>query len=70
MNHLDELTAELAEKYNVTINNDLLNSLDLLNSQMVVYRYMGFGGRMQAFPYSSPFYKWREKWEQKKKDLL
>jgi len=68
--HLENLAVELAEKYNLKVNNDLLNSLDLLNAKMVVYRYMGFGGRIQAYPYSSPFYKWKEKWEQKKKDLL
>lgn len=67
---LENLAADLAEKYNVEINNELLNSLELLNAQMVVYRYMGFGGRILAFPYSSPFFKWKEKWEQKKKDIL
>ncbi len=70
MDNLETTAADLAEKYNVSINNDILNSLELLNAQMVVYRYMGFGGRIHAFPYSTPFYKWKEKWEQKKKDLL
>ena len=68
--HLENLAADLAEKYNVTINDELLNSLELLNAQMVVFRYMGFGGKIQAFPYSAPFYNWKEKWEQKKKDVL
>lgn len=67
---LENLAAKLAKEYNVTINRDLLNSLELLNTQMIVYRYMGFGGRIQAYPYSSPFYKWKEKWEQKKKEAL
>jgi parvulin-like peptidyl-prolyl isomerase len=70
MDNLETMAADLAEKYNVSVNNDLLESLDLLNTQMIVFRYMGFGGRIQAFPYSTPFYKWKEKWEQKKKDLL
>ena len=70
MSQLENLAAQLAEEYNITINSELLKSLELLNAQMIVYRYMGFGGRIQAFPYSSPFYKWKEKWEQKKKDLL
>ena len=70
MNQLENLAAKLAEEHNVTINSELLKSLELLNAQMIVYRYMGFGGRIQAFPYSSPFYQWKEKWEQKKKDLL
>ncbi|MCB0747443.1 MAG: peptidyl-prolyl cis-trans isomerase [Ignavibacteriae bacterium] len=67
---LENKAVDLAEKYGVAINEDLLNSLQLNNLQMLVYRYMGFGGRTLAFPYSSPFFKWKEKWEQKKKDLL
>lgn len=70
MDQLENLTIELAEKNNVSINSELLNSIDLLNTQMVVFRYMGFGGRIQAFPYSSPFYQWKQKWEQKKKEAL
>lgn len=70
MNQLENLAVKLAEENNVTINREVINSLELLNVQMMVYRYMGFGGRIQAYPYSSPFYKWEEKWEQKKKDLL
>ncbi|MCB0751522.1 MAG: peptidyl-prolyl cis-trans isomerase, partial [Ignavibacteriae bacterium] len=67
---LENKAVDLAEKYGVTINEELLNSLQLNNLQMLVYRYMGFGGKILAFPYSSPFFKWKEKWEQKKKDLL
>ncbi len=70
MNKLEDKAVELAEKYKVTVNEQLLNSLELLNAQMVVFRYMGFGGRISAYPYSSPFYKWKEKWEQKKKEVL
>lgn len=68
--NLEKLAVELAEKYNLSINKELLNAIKLLNSQMIVYRYMGFGGRMQAFPYSSPFFEWGEKWENKKKEAL
>lgn len=70
VDQLENLAVDLAEKYNLTVNSDLLKSINALNAQMVVFRYMGFGGRIQAFPYSSPFYEWKEKWEQKKKDLL
>ena len=67
---LESLVLELAEKYNLRINNRLLSSLKLLNAQMIVYKYMGFGGRMLAFPYSSPFYEWGVKWKERKKDIL
>lgn len=69
-NDLENKTAELANNYKVTINEDLLKSLKVLNAQMIVFRHMGFGGRILAVPYTSPFYKWKDKWEQKKKDLL
>ena len=67
---LENKTAELAEKYKVTIDKNLLDSIKLLNAQMVVLRYMGFGGRIPAFPNVTPFYQWKKKWEQIKKDLL
>ena len=67
---LESLVLELAEKYNLKINDKLLASLKLLNAQMIVYKYMGFGGRMQAFPYSSPFYEWGVKWKEREKDIL
>ncbi len=70
LENLENKTAELAEKYNVTINKKLLDSIKLFNTQMIVFRYMGFGGKILAFPTLTPFYQWEKKWEQKKKDLL
>ncbi len=69
-NELENLAVDLADKYGIEINKELLESLNLINAQMVVYRHMGFGGKVQAYPNSIPFYKWKEKWEQKKKELL
>ena len=70
LDKLENKTVELAEKYGVTINEKLLNSMKLNNLQMMVIRYMGFGGSMLAFPYVSPFYNWKEKLEQKQKEPL
>jgi parvulin-like peptidyl-prolyl isomerase len=70
LENLENKTAELAEKYKVTIDEKLLDSIKLLNAQMVVLRYMGFGGRIPAFPNVTPFFNWKEKWEQKKKESL
>ncbi len=70
MNSLEEQASELASKYNVQVNEELLKSIDVLNIQMVVFRYMGFGGRILAVPNVTPFYNWKKKWELKKKDLL
>lgn len=70
MKRIEDIVVELADKYNVTVNDEILKSLDLLNTQMIVYRYMGFGGQILAYPNSTPFFNWKIKWEQKKKDLL
>lgn len=60
-------TAELANKYGVKVDEDLLRSVKPSNLAMVVYRYMGFGGRILAVPYSSPFIQWVQKWKQENK---
>ncbi|MBK7105181.1 MAG: peptidyl-prolyl cis-trans isomerase [Ignavibacteriae bacterium] len=70
LENLENKTIELAEKYGISINEKLLNSMKLNNVQMMVVRYMGFGGSILAFPYVSPFYNWKEKLEQKQKEPL
>ena len=68
-NKLESRTAELANKYGVSINNRLLNSIKVNNLNMLVYRYMGFGGRILAFPITPPFYEWYQKWKSGKQIL-
>jgi parvulin-like peptidyl-prolyl isomerase len=62
-------TVELANKYGVTVDENLLYNMKVNNLTMVVYRYMGFGGRILAVPMTTPFIEWVEKW-QKSKDSL
>jgi len=70
MNKLEKQASDLATEYNVEVNEELLKSIDVLNIQMIVFRYMGFGGKILAVPNVTPFYNWKNKWELKKKDLL
>ena len=70
MNKLEKQASDLATEYNVEVNEELLKSIDVLNIQMVVFRYMGFGGKILAVPNVTQFYNWKKKWELKKKDLL
>jgi len=60
-------TVELANKYGVSVDEQLLKSVQASNLSMVVYRYMGFGGRILAVPYSAPFTNWVQKWKQENK---
>lgn len=51
-------TKELAKKYKVEINEPAVSNLKLTSVQMFTYRFMGFGGRITAVPYTTPWYEW------------
>ena len=55
-------TIELANKYSVEINQELLESLEVTNTTAVFYRYLGFGGRIYAVPMTIPNYEWVKPW--------
>ena len=44
-----------------------MNSLPLSDLNMLVYRYMGFGGRVNAVPMALPFTEWFLPWKESKK---
>ena len=62
-------TVALAQKYGVTVDENLLFNSGIKNLQMVVFRYMGFGGRVTAVPLTPRFIEWVEPWLQKQKEL-
>ncbi len=62
-------TVKLANKYGVTVNEKLLYNLPVTNYNMMVYRYMGFGGRLLAVPLTPTFIEWVEKWQKSQQDL-
>jgi hypothetical protein len=68
-NTLIKKTVEFAEKYGVTVNQNLLKSLKVKNLQMLVYKYMGFGGRILAFPLTPSFSIWAKKWKKNQQIL-
>ncbi len=68
-NKMIDNTVKLANKYGVTVNEKLLYNLPVTNFNMMVYRYMGFGGRLLAVPLTPTFIEWVEKWQKSKKDL-
>jgi len=55
-------TIELANKYSVEINQELLESLEVTNTTTVFYHYLGFGGRLLAVPLTIPNYNWVKPW--------
>lgn len=66
---LIDRTVGYANKYGVDIKYDILYNLDVKNLNMLVYRYMGFGGRVLAIPLTPIFSEWVEKWQHQKESL-
>lgn len=62
-------TVNLANKYGVSVNEKILYNIPVTNYNMMVYRYMGFGGRLLAVPLTPTFIEWVEKWQKSKQDL-
>ena len=59
-------TIEFANKYNIQINEEILNSIKVLNTTTVVYRNFGFGGKLLAIPMTVPNYNWVKPWLEQK----
>jgi parvulin-like peptidyl-prolyl isomerase len=62
-----DYTAKLANKYGAAINEQLLNTISVSDLNLFVYRYMGFGGRINAVPMVLPFTEWFLPWKESKK---
>ncbi len=62
-NLLEDKTIELASKYGIIINRNFLQAENFSDVNMFVHQYLGFGGRIAAVPYTTPFYKWYHKWK-------
>jgi len=62
----NDYSVKLAGKYGLKINLAVLNSIKVTNINMFTYRFIGFGGRIAAIPYTTPSYEWIEMWKEKK----
>ncbi|MBU2446270.1 MAG: peptidyl-prolyl cis-trans isomerase [Bacteroidetes bacterium] len=62
----DNYTVQLAEEYNLKIDNQALLKLNLSSIPMFTYRYIGFGGRISASSFVTPWYEWFEIFRKKK----
>jgi parvulin-like peptidyl-prolyl isomerase len=68
-NRIINKTAELASKYGITINRDVLNSAEVTTINSFAIRIMGFGGKTTAVPLVSPETDWVDIWLKKKEPL-
>ena len=60
--YVNEYNARLANKYEVEIYEDVLKDIDNIYMNLVVVRYMGFGGEIFAVPYTEQFSGWYDIW--------
>ncbi len=63
---LNQKTAELANKYGVEIDMNSLKNLKVSNVNMFTHRFMGFGGRIAAAPFTNSLYSWYEIYKKSK----
>lgn len=66
---MNNFIVNLANKYNVSINFDLLKSISVTNIISVAYNYLGFGGRILAVPLLAPNYDWYPEWQKNRENL-
>src|SRR5690606_8732140 len=62
---MNNKTADLAIKFGVSINHEILKDIPVTNINSFGFRYLGFGGRITAAPLIAPNNNWVEKWIEK-----
>ena len=60
---LEDKTIDLANKYGIVISEDFIYSERYSDVNIFAHRYMGFGGRIAAVPFTTPFFRWYYKWK-------
>ncbi|MDH3268248.1 MAG: hypothetical protein OEM46_05270, partial [Ignavibacteria bacterium] len=59
----EDKTIDLANKYGIVISEDFIYSERYSDVNIFAHRYMGFGGRIAAVPFTTPFFRWYYKWK-------
>lgn len=63
-NLINEKTVSLARKYKISIDEQLLQKVKTSEINTFTYRFIGFGGKIAAFPITIPMYEWHEQYKQ------
>ncbi len=65
----DRILGKLADKYGIAVYEKNLSRITVSTVPAMVYRYLGFGGRMFAVPVTEPDIQWVNFWERKNLQL-
>ena len=68
-NALENYIVKLANKFGVVINDDVLEKIPVTSTNAMVFRLLGFGGKITAVPLVSPNSDWFKPWLESKKVL-
>ena len=62
-NLINDKTVSLAKKYIINIDEQLLQRVETSETNTFTYRFIGFGGKIAAFPITIPMYEWYKQYE-------
>jgi parvulin-like peptidyl-prolyl isomerase len=62
-NLINDKTVSLARKYKINLNKQLLKKTAVSELNTFTYRFIGFGGKIAAFPITIPIYEWYKQYE-------
>ncbi|MCU0343046.1 MAG: peptidylprolyl isomerase [Ignavibacterium sp.] len=65
-NLINDKTVSLARKYKINLDEQLLQKIESSEINTFTYRFIGFGGKIAAFPITVPMYNWYKQYEQNK----
>jgi parvulin-like peptidyl-prolyl isomerase len=63
---ISDKTISLATKYKISLDKQLLQKVKTSEINTFTYRFIGFGGKIAAFPITIPMYDWYKQYELKK----
>lgn len=62
---ITEYTAGMASKLNLEINTEQFDKIKISNINALVFKHLGFGGKITAVPLLTPFFEWVNEWLKK-----
>ncbi len=62
-NLINDKTISLAKKYKISVDKQLLKKVETSEINTFTYRFIGFGGKIAAFPITIPMYEWYKQYE-------
>lgn len=66
---LNKFIGDLANKYGLQVNLDNLNNIAVTSHQSIIYRYLGFGGRILAVPLVNINMEWVPEWRGRSENI-